>query len=398
VNLGPNPALYLVVNPPSNGTLSGHGFYFDLNPDARAIQIALEREAWCMARASGEFGGPGILRPLPGNAGVRQLDWLIPSHASSAPPEPRGEMAQLPQGFYAGRIYLLPSIPRERELQCRMPRALEPAVERMFGRESAGLFAHPRVWIKIGFPTGLPALHTGIGAVGLHAMTASNVECLNQTIYFEKHGTSIPIGHEGGTPWHLVAPLSVMSESDTPYLPPTEPSTDTRAGRFAFRGGRIEITPARWPNGNPHACANLRMWISQGEPANRVGPGRISSSRMSVTNPTSAAGGSGEEFVEAQGRFASALLSRDRVVTRADLYTVAKSFDRRIVSVAIRSGLDRQADGLKRVEHLAVRLKKDDFHDPDLESRRLMRDLESALSARMLHDIALIAQVVWEEA
>ena len=399
VNLGPSPALYLVVDPPSKGTLSSHGFDFELNPDAREIQSALEREAWCLAGAGGEFGGPGILRPAPGNAGVRELHWLLAPRGGPEAPEARTETAPLPPGFYGGRIYILPRVPPDRELACRIPRALEAPLRRMFGREAASLFESPRVWIKIGFPQGLPALHTGIGTIGLHAITASNVECLNQTIYFEKHGTSIPIGHEGGTPWHLVAPLSVMSESDCPYLPPTEPSTDPKAGRYAFRGGRIELTPARWPAGNPHSYANLRMWISQGEAANAVGPGKIASSRMSVTNLTSVAGGSGgEDVVDAQARFASALLSRDRVVTRADLYTVAKSFDRRIVDIGIRSGLDRSAGGLRRVEQVSVRLKKDDFHDPELESRRLLEDLEGILSRRILHDTALVARVVWVEA
>jgi hypothetical protein len=399
VNLGPNPALYMAVDLPAGGRLSGHAFYFDLNPDARAIQRALEHEAWCLAGAGGEFGGPGILRPAHGNAGVRGLEWLIASRGASEAVEPRGESAPLPPGFYAGRIYRLPAVPRDRELECRVPRVMEAALSRMFGRETPRLLNVPRAWIKIAFPRGLPALHTGIGTVGLHAMTASNVECLNQTVYFEKHGNSIPIGNEGGTPWHLVAPLSVMGESDTPYLPPTEPSTDPNAGRYAFRGGRIELTPARWPDGNPHSYANLRMWISQGEAANAVGPGKISSSRLSITNPTSAAGGSGgEEFADAQARFASALLSRDRVVTRADLYAVARSFDRRIVDVAIRSGLDRSAGGIRRVEHVTVRLNRDDFHDPELESRRLIEDLEAALSARALHDTALVAGVAWEGA
>ena len=82
VNLGPHPAIYLAIDPPANGSLSGHSFHFDLTPDAREVQRALEQETWCLCAASGEFSANGILRPCGGNAGVRELRWLVRAKAA----------------------------------------------------------------------------------------------------------------------------------------------------------------------------------------------------------------------------------------------------------------------------------------------------------------------------
>ncbi len=405
-NLGPNPALFVALDPPPNGNLSGHSFYFDLSPDAKDIQDALTRETWCFASPRGDFGAGGILRPKLGNAGLRHLDWLIPTSGSHEATPSQDELPPLPPGFYAGKIYVLPSIPAARNFQCRMPRGLEAALTRMFGREAQNLFSQERAWLKITFPKGLPSLHTGISCIMMNSITASNVECLNQTIQFEKHGTAIPISKEGGTDWHLVAPLSVIGESDTPYLSEIEPSTDPNVGRYAIRNGRIELTPARWPNGKPQTYANVRVWISAGAAGNQVGPGKVTSiqlkdygSALRVSNPTSAAGGTdGEDFAEAQARFTAALLSRDRIVTRADLFAAVKSFDRRVRDTTIRSGVEREQGALRRVERVTVYLNKDDFNDPEAEVRYLTEDLRAVLEKRFLHDIDLTVQVEWEEA
>ncbi len=406
-NLGPNPALYLAVDMPRGGSLSNHSFYFDMTPDARPIQATLEQETWCLASPAGDFAGPGILRPHAGAAGVRQLRWLVPeTNGGEAQADPLNELPPLPPGFYAGRVYVLPPMPPSRALTCRMPRGMEGALQRVFGREAANLFAVPRTWIRIQFPKGLPPLHTGIGGVTLHAVTVSNVECLNQTVYFDRHGTSIPVGREGGTEWHFVAPLSVIGENETPYLLPTEPSTDPNAGRYVIRNGRIELTPARWPDGKPQSYANLRMWISAGPAANTVGPGKINSIRLGdgpgrfqVANITSAAGGTGSErYTEAEERFAAALLSRDRVVTRGDLYAVVKSFDRRVHDATIRSGLERASGALRRVEQVTLHVRWSDFSDPEIEIRYLIEELRAQLEKRVLHDVELRVEAKWEEA
>lgn len=82
-NLGPNPALFVAIDVPQNASLGGHSFYFDLSPDARGIQDALTRETWCFASGQGSFAASGILRPSLGNAGIYQLNWLIPTPGTS---------------------------------------------------------------------------------------------------------------------------------------------------------------------------------------------------------------------------------------------------------------------------------------------------------------------------
>jgi hypothetical protein len=405
VNLGPNPALFLVIQPPPKEHLGGHSVYFDLTPDARPVQEALGSETWCLAGPQGEFSAPGILRPRPANAGLRRLEWLVRAASAATADELQDKTPMLPPGFYAGRVFLLPAIPPERQFLCTMPRGLEPPLGRIFGREAQHLFSQPRAWIKITFPRDIPPLHTAVGGVFLHAITASNVECFNQTIVFEKHGTAIPISREGGTDWQLVSPLSIIGENDTPYLDEMAPSTDPNVGRYAIRNGRIEITPARWPDGRPQSLVNIRVWISAGEAANQVGPGMITSielkgagSSLRVLNPTSAAGGtSSESFATAQERFSAALLSRDRVVTRADLLAVVRAFDRRIRDARIASAVERVGGALRRVERVTVAIDREDFTDPELEASYLRDELQSLLASRFLHDIDLSVRTEWVE-
>jgi len=405
VNLGPNPALFLAIEPPPREHLSGHSVYFDLTPDARPVQEALGSETWCLAGPHGEFSAPGILRPRPANAGLRRLEWLVRPGLAASGDEFQDKTPMLPPGFYSGRVFLLPAIPPERQFVCAVPRGLEAPLGRIFGREAQQLFAQPRAWIKITFPRDLPPLHTAIGGIFLHAITASNVECFNQTIVFEKHGTAIPISREGGTDWQLVSPLSLIGENDTPYLDEMAPSTDPNVGRYAIRNGRIEITPAKWPDGRPQSQVNVRVWISAGEAANQVGPGMITSielkgsgSALRVLNPTSAAGGtSSESFATAQERFSAALLSRDRVVTRGDLLAVVRAFDRRIRDARVSSAVERVGGALRRVERVTVALNREDFTDPELEAGYLRDELHELLAARFLHDIDLSVRTEWVE-
>ncbi len=404
VNLGPNPAVFLAIDA-SPEHVSGHSFYFDLSPDARPIQDALAQETWCLSGPQGEFSARGILRPKLANAGLRKLTWLIPDKTAAAEDEVQDKTPLLPAGFYAGKVFIMPVVPQDRRLICKVPRGLDAPLGRIFGREAPALFGADRVWIKITLPRGLPPLHTGIGGVSMHAITASNVECFNQTIVFEKHGTAIPISREGGTDWQLVSPLSVISENDTPYLGEMEPSVDPNVGRYAIRNGRIELTPARRPDGHSQSLANVRVWVSSGEAANQVGPGQVtsidlkgSSGNLRVLNPTAAAGGtSSEQFASAQERFCAALLSRDRVVTRADLYAVVKSFDRRIRNASIQSAVERVGGALRRVERVTLQLNSDDFNDPEVEAARMREELHATLASRFLHDVDLSLRVEWQE-
>ncbi|MGO9086256.1 MAG: hypothetical protein ACLP6G_13125 [Terriglobales bacterium] len=391
VNLGPNPALYIAIEnlPPEH--LSQHSLFFELGPDADRIERALRTETWCVMNGSGELGASGILRPQAGNGGLRALQWLIPEKNEARATESDEEVPLLPTGFYGPRTFLFPPVPEARRFYCRVPRGMDAALAKMFGRETPKALAEERAWVRVSMPRDIPPLHTCLGSITLHSVTASNVECFNQTIVFEKQGTSIPIvREEGGAASHLVAPLSIFGETGASYLPETESSTQGDVGRYAIRNGRIELRPALRADGRRESYANLRLWVTGGSLGNKVGPGKVTGflkknqiAGLRLANPTSAAGGfDREEFSKAQARFAQALLSRDRIVTRADLTDAVRAFDARILSTQVEPAVRRTAHGLQRVERVQVRVNADDFADPQAELPILKDGLLKHLSGR----------------
>jgi len=408
VNLGANPALFLAVEglPPSH--LGQHGLYFEVSPYAEGLLRALRTETWCLAGNDGEFGARGILRPRRANAGLRRLVWLLKESSGGAGPEDEGaehDVPVLPDGFYGGRVFSLPPVSADRRTLCRMPKGMEGALGTIFGRGAGPAFEPGRAWIRLSMPADVPDLVTGVTGVSLHAVSASEIECLNQTIVFDKHGTSVPVSREGGTRACLVAPLSVIGERGGGYLPELEPSFDPRTGRYAIRNGRIHIQPARHPDGSVDTHANVRLWVTSGSVGNKVGAGQIqaflkkgTAPSLRITQPTSAAGGTdGESYAEAQARFAEVLLSRERLVTRADMIASVRAFDRRVRSVDVESGAQRTEQGLRRVQRVRLILSRTDFTDPDEESRILREDLTRHLQERFLYDVGVAVEMEWEK-
>jgi hypothetical protein len=397
VNLGPNPAIFLAIDNLEAGHLSQHGFFFELSPDAALLHAAMLDETWCLAGTKGEFGSAGILRPHRGNAGVRLLEWLVPEPSSNSDQKHNMEVATLPDGFYAGRVFVFPVVPSSRRFTGGIPRAMEGALTKMLGQSAMQLNARNCAWLRISMPREIRNLHTAITGISLHAVSASNVECANETVYFETHGTSIPVSREAGTSHHLVAPLSISGERDTAYLPELAPSSDLGAGRYTIRNGCIHLRPARHADGHVDSSVNLRLWVTRGSVGNQIGAGQIHSflkktglHAMRVSSVTSATGGTdGESLQETQARFAEALLSRDRVVTRADLLGTIRAFDRRIQVVDISSGVERTSQGLQRVQQVRLAVANDDFVEPDQELRLLLNELKSHLEERLLYDTRL---------
>lgn len=404
VHLGPHPAIYLAIENLPTTHLSRHSLFFELGPDSFKLQEALRSDLWCLANSEGEFCADGILRSSRGNGGTYLLRWLVGGQEESSQVNSAQDTPVLRDGFYAGRIFVFPEVPRQRMLTCSMPRAMAPALAKIFGQEVQTLFRSSRAWIRISLPRPVPALREALSAIALHAMTASNVECLNQTIYFQRQGTSIPISQEAGTQRFLVAPLSILGESNSAYLPELQPSTDRSAGRYAVRNGRIELQPARNADGTKEAYANMRIWTTNGKIGNNVGPGAITGfarraaySSVRLTNPVSAAGGTnGENYQEARDRFAEALLSRDRIVTETDLVNAVRSFDRRILDAEISSKLERTHQGLKRVENVTVTLDRDAFTDPRAELSILQEDLLCHLRGRFFYNVNLSLSMEWQ--
>jgi hypothetical protein len=403
--LGPQPAIYIAIEnlPPAH--LSHHSFFFELGPDSWRLQQALRSEPWCLVDGQGQLRAAGILRPVGGNGGIRRLQWLVPAGAAEQDDSALEEIPELPDGFFADRVFVFPAVPEERQFLCAFPEMMGDALGKIFGRETQRAFSAPRAWLRIPLPLDVPPLHSALGGITMHAMTVSNVECFNQTIQFQDQGVSIPISRDGGTRKHLVAPLAIFGESNTPYLPEMEPSKDRNAGRYAVRQGRLELRPATSPEGKLEAYANVRVWVTDGALGNSVGPGQIAGSlkasagqNLRVVNVVAAAGGTeGENYSSAQGRFAEALLSRDRIVTEADLVTALRAFDRRIIDAEVRSAVARTGQGLQRVQRVTAFLDRDAFADAQTEVALLERELVEHLKKRFVHGIGLELQFEWNQ-
>lgn len=402
-DLGPNPAIYLAIENLPQSHLSRQSFFFELGPDAHAIQETLDAATWCLVDAGGRLGSRGILRPTPINGGVRELQWLLPDGEQDATDaEPSGEVPRLSAGFYGSRVFLVAPVARSRAFSCKVPQAMESGLGKIFGSQAQRAFARERAWVRISLPREIPSLQTSIGSIAVNAMTASNVECLNQTISFEKQGNCIPVNREaGGSAQHFVAPLSIFGESGTAYLPEMQPSSDANAGRYAIRNGRIELRAALSPSGRADTYANIRLWVTSGKLGNTVGPDRItgfaktsSAPGVRVVGLTAATGGSDqEELNAARLRFAETLLSRDRIVTRDDLLAAVRAFDVRIQEAEQRPGVARTRHGLQRIERISIRISKDDFVDPETELRILRDDLTRHLSSRFPYGTQLKVEV-----
>jgi hypothetical protein len=404
-NLGPNPALFLAIeNLPANH-LSRMSIFFDLAPEAHLIRRSLERETWCLVSSGGHLSAQGLLFPKPINGGVQQLDWLVRETQSGQDPKSSldDEMASVPRGFYGPRLFLFPVVGEGRQFTCKIPRGMDSGLMRIFGKGAQGLFSNDRAWLRISMPQQIHSLQNSVGSIVLNAMTASNVECFNQTVRFSEHGTCIPIASdEGGAGGHLVSAISIVGESTGPYQHEMQSVTNEGRGRYGIRNGRIDLQPGISSDGRQDGYANLRVWVTKGRVGNTVGPGQVSSfgnrnpdTNLKLGNPTAAVGGTdGEDLAPARERFASSLLSRDRIVTRSDVINSARSFDSRIVTAEVAAGVVRTEHGLQRVEHVTIRVKKGDFVDPAEELRILREGLLRHLSSRFPHGTRLSVELV----
>jgi len=124
-------------------------------------------------------------------------------------------------------------------------------------------------------------------------------------------------------------------------------------------------------------------------------PGRPANDpELRVTNTTVAAGGSdGETYSDARARFAQSLLSRERLVTRADLLAAVRAFDRRLEAVDLRFQLRRTAHGLERVHVVEAELRRDRFVDFPEECRVLREELANFLEGQSLFGIPVIVDL-----
>ena len=400
VDLGPSPALLLAFENLGSSHLSRHGFFFETSPYAAELNRALLSATWCLARADGSFSADGILRPVKSRAGIRALQWLTAAGVSPSHDNEVASLPPLPDGFYGSRCFHFPVIPPERRWTCGLPRGVEGALPRMFGSRDESLFRKPRAWIRVNLPNGIGDLERELAGILLHAVTASNLECLNQTIYFDRDGNEIPVSTEAGTPRYLVSPISVAGESGE-YVAELEPATQITAGRYSIRNGRLNIVPAMQGEERADRFANLRLWVTAGAAANNVGAGCIRSFLrrggdfdVRLMNATAAAGGTvGETFSDAHARFAHALLSRQRLISRSDLRLAVRAFDRRITDCDIAVKLQRTSRGLQRVHMVTASVNPAQFVDPAEETRVLQEELTAYLQERSLFDMPVTVRL-----
>ncbi len=401
VALGPQPALFLAVENLSPPLLNRHGIFFELGPGSYPVQHALSHEPWWMFGTAGELGGEGLLRPKRSNVGVYQLEFQMGGNESTSMLD--APLPSIPDGFYAGRQFVFPPMHAGDPFLCRVPRLLEPVMTRLLNRDAESVLAEPRLWIKIPMPPGIPALHHAINGIKLHTMTVSNVFARNQTIEFARDGISIPVTKSSGTPELLVAPLTVMSTENDPYEAGTQAGANAAAGRYELRNQRLTFFPGSHADGRQHTAANVRLWLTNGELGNRVGPGEISGfanaaslTGVRVAPLTAASGGSdGEEVAKEERRFADALLTRGRIVTRQDLETAALAIDRRIVKASSKSGVKRQDGALRRVESLDLTLDAGGFTNPEIELPALKSQIEVSLQSRLVQGLELAVEFTW---
>ena len=393
--LGPNPAIFIAINVDDGRHLSNHGLYFELVPEARDLLTYLQRETWSLLDDDGQIHAKGLLRPTTGNAGVRILEWL-----STALPANRSNLQ--PKGFYGDKVFIFPEVPPERGFIAKTPVKMEAPLKRIFQTAGKDLFAKPRAWLRIGLPQEARTITEDIVRIVLHCTTASNVEVLNQTIYFENDGTSIPF-NGGGRARYLVRPISIKGENGSEYLHEVDPTATELTGRYRFRRDRLEIEPARTARGVSDRFANVRLLLSNGKLANGVSTGavttflkKISIPALKVTNLNGAAGGTdGESFVQAQNRFAELLLSRERAVTYADLQAIVKAFEPRVRNLNCLATLERTPTGLRRVQRITAALDRHSFTAPDEESIILQRELEAHLQERALLGLNIRVAIEW---
>jgi hypothetical protein len=434
VDLGPTPALFIAIDVDEETHLGHHSFYFELAPEAEDLLAHLKREVWCLIDDEGGVSAEGLLRPREGNAGARRLEWLVDGDAAATADEGSvaTDVAALPEGFYGGRIFVFPEVSLERRFLVKTPRKMEAPLRRIFQAAEKNvldqLFEKRRAWLRIGLPSNVSAAAEDLARVVLHCATASNVELLNETIYFDRQGVAAPVGNGGGRAGFLVKPVSIKGERGGAYLHESEPSADELVGRYRFRLGMpemgvgrgdgddgwrtselrfqqgwLEIRPARTLRGLVDGYANVRLLLSNGRLGNTVEAGKITTllhrstpRTLKITNLNRAAGGSdGDSFNESRRRFADLLLSRERPVTLPDLEAMVKAFEPKVRAVGAQSALERRSDGLHRVQQITIAMERESFALAEVEAEVVRRELEVELQRRALLGLEVRVKIEW---
>ena len=398
--LGPNPFILIALDVNADTHLDRHGLFFDLQPDAQELTEALQREIWCFVSDSGEPRSEYMMRSLPANAGVRQLDWLVQQSGNKNTDRDEERLQaqrHLEPGFYGSRAFCFPGIPQDKRLTAVLPKPFQAPFGRMFGTNLSSAFSVPRAWLKIALPRGFLGTRDRINHVWLNTVTASNVDIFDETVpFFSENGAVIPVSSEGGMNHHLVRVLSIKSDTGREYVPAEAPVDTPTTGRFRFVRGRLELIAGRARSGDADQYANVSLLISDGVRGNSVMPGGVRGCttrnlrpKVRIDNAVQAAGGTDSvPYQEGFAHFADMIRSRERLVTRLDIELFVRSIEPRIQDVTIAPLLERRPGwGLQRVYAIKLGVRKDDFTEPTLETELLANTISSELHKRSPIDI-----------
>ena len=398
--LGSRAAIFIAVEDATGDHLSGHSFSIQLSDDSPIARRAVLRSTWCLASSDGSFQASGLLRPQRTDGGVYKLEWLLDGGSDVETAEVTRDFPTLPDGACAGSVYVLPSFSAARRLLTRVPRGIGEPLRMIFG-EAVGTILKPRAWFKITFLEDVEDLSAAVTALSLHSMSVSNVECLSQKITFNRDGYSIPLALDSERKLFPVSVCSVLGTDNTDYRPIHAADSSRCAGVYSIRNGRILLKPASRPDRRPEDWVTLRVWMTNGQLGNQIGPGKIiqpdahlPAPELVVTNLTSATGGTdGETAADGRRRLEEALLSRDRVVTRADLIAAIHAFDSRIQNADVEPRLVRSPAGLRRVHAIQIAVSVADFDAPSAECRVLQQELRQYLQDRVPVDLEIVVEV-----
>ena len=99
--------------------------------------------------------------------------------------------------------------------------------------------------------------------------------------------------------------------------------------------------------------------------------------------------------MQAQRRFSELLLSRERIVTDADLETAVRAFEPKVRGLRYSPMLERGPNGLRRLQRITIMLDRTSFNDADEEGRLLRQELEDHLQGRALLGLEIRVELEW---
>ena len=145
------------------------------------------------------------MRSMEGPGGIRLLRW------ADAPDGARTRSSgDAPAGAYGHSTVVFPEVPPDRRWTGAPPELLRTTLASLVPGQRDTYEKAKLAWIEIPLSTGSRDISTLLERVVLHCTTASNLEIINQTLSFDRSGTTLSApGAFGGAAPAAPAPASV---------------------------------------------------------------------------------------------------------------------------------------------------------------------------------------------